>query len=140
MIGFSLGSNRICGVVQNRLIVDGQLGGNGELGAIAMLLVILVHDKAHQIVNPLTHIVREREEVVVSSLRSRASSASVGCPKMGSNTPSSSANSHWTSSGFTAGRYRVASAAKQRLSHRDRVYHKYIHSNLTSITKSNICW
>ena len=60
--GFSLGSYHIRVVVRNRIIVDGRLGGRGEIDVIAMLLVVLVPDKSHQIVNHLLHIVHEREE------------------------------------------------------------------------------
>ena len=62
MNSFSLGSNHIRGVVHNRLIVDGRLGGRGGLSEIVLLVIALVHDETHQIVNPLLHIVQEREE------------------------------------------------------------------------------
>ena len=62
MNSFSLGLDHICGVVRNCLIVDGRIGGRGKLGVIMLLVVILVHEEAHQIVNPLLRIVREREE------------------------------------------------------------------------------
>ena len=62
MNGFSLGLYHIRGIVRDRLIVDGRLGGRGEIESIEMLVVVLVQDDAHQIVNPLLHIVQEREE------------------------------------------------------------------------------
>ena len=62
MNGLCLGPNHICGVVRNNLVVNGRIGGRVELGVITQLLVILVHDKAHQVVDYLLHIVRESEE------------------------------------------------------------------------------
>ena len=62
MDGLCLGSNHICGVVWNILVVNGRLGGRGKLGNIAHLVVLLVHYEAHQVVDSLLHIVREKEE------------------------------------------------------------------------------
>ena len=60
MNGSSLGLNHICGVVWNCLIVDGRLDGRGGLGAIELLVIFLLHDEAHQIVNTILQIVQEK--------------------------------------------------------------------------------
>ena len=52
-----LGSNHICGVVRNVLVINVRLGGRGGLGAIEHLVTVLVHDEAHQVVDSLLHIV-----------------------------------------------------------------------------------
>ena len=58
--GFGLGSSHVSGVVWYRLVVDGMLDGCGKLGAIVLLVILLIRDKAQQIVDSLLHIVRER--------------------------------------------------------------------------------
>ena len=62
MEGLCLGSNHIFGVVWNILVVNGRLGARGKLGAIAHLVVVLVHEEAHQVVYFLLHILQERED------------------------------------------------------------------------------
>ena len=62
MNGLCLGLKHIHGVVRTILVVNGRLGGCGELGTIAHFVVILVHDEAHQVVDFLLHIARERAE------------------------------------------------------------------------------
>ena len=62
MDGVCLGLNHIHGVVRNILVINGRLGHCGKLGAIAHIVVVLVHDNAHQVVDSLLHIVQEREE------------------------------------------------------------------------------
>ena len=43
--GFGLGSSHVSGVVWYRLVLDGRLGGRGELGAIVLLVILLIRDK-----------------------------------------------------------------------------------------------
>ena len=62
MDGLYLGSNHICGVVCNILVVKGRLGGRGELGAIAHLVVAIVRDEAYTVVDSLLRILRDRDE------------------------------------------------------------------------------
>ena len=62
MNGLCLGSNQICGVVWNILVINGRLGGSGELGTIAHLVVVLLHDEAHQAVDSVLHILHDRKE------------------------------------------------------------------------------
>ena len=59
---FGLGSIHASGIVWDRLVVYGGLGGCGKLGSIAPLVILLVHDEAQKVVEFLLHIVREREE------------------------------------------------------------------------------
>ena len=58
MDGLCLGSHHIFVVVWNILFVNNRLGGCYKLGAVVHLLVILVHDEAHQVVDPLLHIIQ----------------------------------------------------------------------------------
>ena len=60
--GFSLGSIHVNVSFCDHPVVDGGLGGRGELGVVALLVILLVHDKAQNIVDPLLHIIRDREE------------------------------------------------------------------------------
>ena len=60
--GLFLALNHICGVVLNFFVVNGRPGGLGKLGTIAHFLVNLIYDEAHQIMDALLHIVRERGE------------------------------------------------------------------------------
>ena len=62
MHGFGLGLYHLHGVVWDRLIIDGRIFGCGELGLISIIVVILVQNEAHKIINPLAHIEREKEE------------------------------------------------------------------------------
>ena len=52
-----IGSSHVSGVVWDSLIVDDGLGGSGELGEIALLAIILIHDKSQHIVDSLIRIV-----------------------------------------------------------------------------------
>ena len=58
MNGLDLGSSHISGIVWDHNVVDGELGGSGEIGAIDPLVILLIHDEARQIVDSLLHIVR----------------------------------------------------------------------------------
>ena len=58
--GFGFGLSHVSGVIWYRLVVDGMLGGCGELGVIVLLVILLIRDKAQQILDSLLLIVRER--------------------------------------------------------------------------------
>ena len=58
MDGLCLGSHHIFVVVWNILVVNSRLGSCEKLGAVVHLVVILVHDEAHQVVYPLLHIIQ----------------------------------------------------------------------------------
>ena len=58
--GFGLGLSHISGVICYRLVVDGMPCGCGGLGAIVLLVILLICDKAQHILDSLIHIVRER--------------------------------------------------------------------------------
>ena len=42
--GLGLGSIHISGNIWDYFVVDGRLGGRGELGAIALIVILLTHD------------------------------------------------------------------------------------------------
>ena len=60
--GLFLALNHICGVVLNFFVVNGRPSGIGKLGTIGHRVFSLAHDEAHQIMDALLHIVRERKE------------------------------------------------------------------------------
>ena len=58
MNGFCLGLRHVSGVIWYRLAVDVMIGGSGELGAIVLLVILLIREKAQQVVDSLLRIVR----------------------------------------------------------------------------------